>query len=115
MILNIDSDATYLVAPKARSRVAGYYHLSDDPLLKPNPPLNGAIHIECKTLRHVVSSAAEAERGGFFHNAQVAIPMRHLLAALNHPQSPTSIKTDNFTAHGFVYDNVHKSALSHEI
>ena len=31
MILNIDIDAVYLVAPKARSRVAGYHHLSDDP------------------------------------------------------------------------------------
>ena len=45
MILNIDSDAAYLVAPKARSRVAGYYPLSCDPQLQPNPPLNGAIHI----------------------------------------------------------------------
>ena len=28
MILNIDSDAAYLVASKTRSRVAGYYYLS---------------------------------------------------------------------------------------
>ena len=31
MILNIDSDAAYLVAPKSRSRVAGYFHLASIP------------------------------------------------------------------------------------
>ena len=108
MILNIDSDAAYLVAKKSRSRVAGYYHLSSDPKIKKDIPLNGAIHTECKTLRHVVSSAAEAEVGGIFHNAQVAIPIRTLLQALHHPQPPTSIKTDNSTAHGFIYDNIHQ-------
>ena len=69
MILNIDSDAAYLVARKARSRVAGYYHLSFGPLVSKHPKLNGAILVECKTIRHVVSSAAEAETGGVFHNS----------------------------------------------
>ena len=46
MVLNIDSDAAYLVAPKARSRVAGYYHLTNNPSTTKNPHLNGAIHIE---------------------------------------------------------------------
>ena len=108
MILNIDSDAAYLVAPKARSRVAGYYHLTNNPTTTQTSHLNGAIHIECKTLRHVVSSAAEAEVGGIFHNAQIAIPIRTLLHALNHPQPPTPIKTDNSTAFGFIYDNIHQ-------
>ena len=69
MILNIDSNAAYLVAPKARSRVASYYHLSANPKITKHPRLNGTIHIECKTLRHIVSSAVEAEVGGVFHNA----------------------------------------------
>ena len=108
MILNIDSDAAYLVAPKARSRVAGYYHLSSNPLISKHPTLNGAILVECKTLRHVVSSAAEAETGGVFHNAQVAIPIRILLQILGHPQPPTPIKTDNATTNGFIHDNIHQ-------
>lgn len=29
-----------------------------------------------------------------------------MLIALGHPQPPTPIKTDNSTAHGFVYDNI---------
>ena len=105
MKLHIDSDAAYLVAPKARSRVAGYFQLTDHP---PTKLHNGAILVECKTLRHVVSSSAEAETGGIFHNAQVAIPIRHLLIALGHPQPPTPIKTDNATANGFIHDNIHQ-------
>ena len=31
MILHVDSDAAYLVAPKARSRIAGCFHLSEHP------------------------------------------------------------------------------------
>ena len=46
MILNIDSDAAYLVAPKAKSRVAGYYYLSFLPHITKKPRLNGAILVE---------------------------------------------------------------------
>ena len=108
MVLHIDSDAAYLVAPKARSRVAGYFYLSNHSANKDKPKLNGAIHVECKTLRHVVSSAAEAETAGVFHNAQMALPIRIALQALNHPQPPTPIKTDNSTANGFIHDNIHQ-------
>ena len=31
MFLYVDSDAAYLVAPKARSRIAGYFYMSDHP------------------------------------------------------------------------------------
>ena len=106
MILNIDCDAAYLIAPKARSRVARYYHLTGDHTQ--NPKLNGAIHVECKTLRHVVSSVAESEVSGVFHNAQISIPIRTLLHALGHPQPPTSIKADNSTSFGFIYNNIHQ-------
>ena len=60
MVLHVDSDAAYLVCPKARSRVAGYYYLSNHPNISKYPGLNAAVHIECKTLRHVVSFAGEA-------------------------------------------------------
>ena len=76
MVLNIDSNAAYLIAPKARSRVAGYYHLTGDPSITQHPKLNGAIHVECKTLRHVVFSAVESEGGGVFHNSQDGISIR---------------------------------------
>ena len=105
MVLHCDSDAAYLVAPKARSRIAGYYHLSDHHI---PPPLNGPIHVECRTLRHVVASAAEAETAGVFHNAQTIISIRRILLALNHPQPPTPLKSDNSTTIGFIHDNIHQ-------
>ena len=49
MILHVDSDADYLVAPKARIRIAGYFQLSDHPNITKHPKLNGTIFIECKT------------------------------------------------------------------
>ena len=107
MHLHIDSDAAYLVAPKARSRIAGFYYFKKDHngniMNAPNHP----ILIECKCLRHVVSSAAEAETAAIFYNAQTSILLRRILHALGHPQPPTPIKTDNATANGFVHNNMH--------
>jgi hypothetical protein len=64
MILNVHSDASYLSAPKAHSRVGGYFFLGilprDGDLIK----LNGAIHVTCTILKLVAASAAEAELGG---------------------------------------------------
>ena len=108
MVLMVDSDAAYLVMPNAKSRIAGYFQLNHHPKRIPHPDVNGAILVECKALKHVVSSAAEAETAGVFHNAQIAIPIRYMLEQLGHPQPPTPIKTDNSTATGFVYNNIHQ-------
>ena len=106
MILHIDSDAAYLVMPKARSRIAGFFNLGQPDTFMTQQQPNGTILIECKTLRHVVASAAEVEVGGIFHNAQITLPIQYMLQQLGHPQGPTPIKTDNSTAHNFVYDNI---------
>ena len=52
MILNIDFEAVYLVLWGAKSRVAGYYHMSNTPTSTQNPQqeVNGAIHVKCKAL-----------------------------------------------------------------
>ena len=105
MILNVDSDAAYLVLPNAKSRIAGYYHLSS--YNPPHPtPLNAPILIICKTIKNVVASAAEAETGGLFLNGQEIIPIRYLLEQMSHPQPPTPLKTDNSTSLGFVTSNI---------
>ena len=76
MQLHVDSDAAYLVAPKAKSRAAGYFHLSTQNKKGLTTPQNAPIHIECTLLKHVVSSAAEAETGALFHNCQVALGLK---------------------------------------
>ena len=110
MSLHIDSDAAYLVMPNARSRFAGYYYLSKYPPsnLHDNTsiPLNAPILIECKTIRHVVASAAKAETSGLFHNAQTGLILRQLLRDFGHPQPATPLKTDNSTANSFVHSNI---------
>ena len=50
MILNIDSDAAYLVLPNARSRIAGIYHLTNHSSPHKSPFLNAPILVEYKTL-----------------------------------------------------------------
>jgi hypothetical protein len=114
MSLHVSSDASYLTAPKARSRAAGYHYLSarpSDPTkpprpTDPEPPSNGAIHVPCHIMREVLSSAAEAELGALFHNGKEACPLRACLIELGHPQPPTPIQTDNSTAAGIANDSV---------
>lgn len=109
MIIFVDSDAAYLVLPNAKSRIAGCHYLSSLPP-KPgqSPTLNTLTLATCKTLRHVVSSAAESETAGVFTNAQIALPIRHILDCLGHQQPPTPIKSDNCTATGFVNNKIHQ-------
>ena len=106
MQLTIDSDAAYLVLPKARSRIAGYFRFLNNDHKIHRDKYNGAIHIECRSLRHVVSSAAEAETNGVFQNAKLAVPMRQILEEMGHHQTPTHILTDNSTTAGFVNKNI---------
>jgi hypothetical protein len=108
MCLHADTDAAYLVQPNARSRYAGFFYLGPRPTSPPSAPTqtNGAVLVICKTLRGVLSSAAETETGGVFHNAQTAIILRRILNALGHPQPPTPVRTDNLVANSFVHSNI---------
>ena len=65
MILQIDSDASYVSEPRARSRTWEQYYLSSlptDPKKSPilPPPANGPIHTEFRILKHVVASMDKA-------------------------------------------------------
>ena len=58
--------------------------------------------VEYTLLRHVVTSAAEAETVALFYNCQTAIYLRQMFNALGHQHHTTPIKTDNITAEAFV-------------
>ena len=73
MVLHVDSDAAYLVCPKTRIHVAGYYYLSNHPNITKHPALNTAVHVVYKTLCHVESFSAEAECATLFYNAGVSL------------------------------------------
>ena len=107
MILMTDTDAAYLVLPKARSRVAANLFLTRQMLdyAKGTPTPNGPILTTCEALRNVVSSAAEAETGGSFKSAQHIIPIKRKLEnVFGHPQPKDGcpLITDNLTSQGIL-------------
>jgi hypothetical protein len=62
---------------------------------------NGAILVVSKVLKHVMSSAAEAEIGAVFLNAKEGAVLRTTLEELGQKQPPTPMETDNTTATGY--------------
>ena len=101
MVLHVHSDGSYLSVSKARSRVGGFYFLSDKSINPEKAKSNGAVHVLSTILRNIMSSAAEAEIAATFDNAKEAIPLRHTLKFLGHDQPPTPIQVDNTTAVNF--------------
>jgi hypothetical protein len=107
MILHVESDASYLCLLKSTSRVAGDFYMGEKPRADgAQPPINGAVQIVCNILCMVVSSAAEAELAGLFHNTKETIELRTTLEEMGHVQPPTVIVTDNNTAAGIANDTV---------
>ena len=106
MVLHVDSDASYLSEPKARSTVGGYHYLSDHPDKKPEPTLNGPVLVVCNTLKNIMASASESETAGLYHNCQEACPIRTALEEMGWKQPPTPVRTDNAVAEGIANDTV---------
>jgi len=69
LILYIKADSSYLVPPEARSRAAVYFYLSHKDDSTPNAP----IHTMCRTIKGVMSSAAEAKTGGVYMGGKEGI------------------------------------------
>ena len=88
MIIHGDTDASYLVLPKDRSRIAGYLFLRNHPppTDTPKPKLNGPILTVCQTINNVVALEAEAETGGMLLNGQKMVPIRNTIIAMDQPQ-----------------------------
>ena len=107
MVLWVHSDGAYLVEPNAKSRVGGHFFLSDfisdaSKLSQIVPRLNGPIHILCRILKSIVSSAAECEIAAAFENGLDAVVIRRALIEMGHPQPPTPIQVDNTIAQRFI-------------
>ena len=76
MILAVHSDASYLSEPKARSRAGGHFFLSTNAQIPPN---NGAILNIAHVIKHVMSSATEAELAALYIMAREAVLFPPLL------------------------------------
>jgi hypothetical protein len=99
MILNIHSDTSYLSEREAKSWAGGLFYMGSNSD-KANRLTNGAILIISTVLKHVMSTAAEAEIGAVFLNAKEGTVLRATLEELGHHQFPKPLQTDNTTATG---------------
>jgi hypothetical protein len=114
MVLKVVSDASYLTASKARSRIGGYFYLGKLPAnatIAPSPDdgpatLNGPVEVNVEIFKGVLASAAEAELGGLYSNAKKAAVLRVILDEMGHPQATTPIQTDNACAAGIANKTV---------
>jgi hypothetical protein len=97
MILAMHSDASYLSETESRSRAGGIAFLSSAGI---SPTLNGAIHVHSSIMKMVLASAAEAEVGALFFNAQEACSLRQILLDLgiNSQQLPSKPTTNALMA-----------------
>ena len=103
MILGVHSDASYLSEPKARSRAGGHFFLSNNSEIPPN---NGAILNIAHIIKHVMSSATEAELAALYIMAREAVYIRIILEELGHKQPPTPMQTDNAMAEAVINKKV---------
>jgi hypothetical protein len=101
MILYIHSDASYLSEGEAKSRAGGFFYMGSNAYTA-NKLTNGEILIISTALKHVMSSAAEAEIGAVFINAKEGAVHCTTLEDLGHPQPPTPLETENTTATGYI-------------
>ena len=99
MILALHSDASYLSDPNSKSRAAGHFYLTRKNDKDHN---NGAILTLSKIIKHIMTSALEAEIATLFYNCKAAIPLRITLEEMGHPQPKTPAITDNTTAQGLL-------------
>jgi hypothetical protein len=100
MQLQLQTDASYLCRPKARSVLGGFHFLGFW------DRINGPIYCTSKIISCVVASVAEAELGAAFQNAQKAVEFRNTLHELGYPQQPTTILIDNTVAVGLAADTL---------
>jgi len=70
------------------------------------PPNNGLVLVLCQIMRQVLASAAEAELGALFLNAQSICSICIALAEMGHPQLATLLQTNNSTASSITNDTV---------
>jgi hypothetical protein len=97
MLLRLLSVASYLSRPKSGSVSGSFHYLSryDTPTF-----INAPISCSSYRIPVVCSSVQEAEYGGLFAAAKIALDERRILQDLGYPQPPTTILCDNEFAVG---------------
>lgn len=100
MRLMVESDASYLSEPEARSRAGGLHYLGNYSPSAGTNRVNGAVECMSTIIKSVVSSAFEAEYAALYLNGQTAQALRNTLRDLGYPQQATPFISDNACAVG---------------
>ncbi len=108
MVLAIHSNASYLSEAKACSCADGQLFMTGQDKIPQN---NGAVLNISQMIRAVMSSAAEAELGALFFNAQTAVSMQQTIKELGQPQPLTPMQTDNATAQALLTNKIMPKVL----
>ena len=98
MILAVHTDASYLSELGGKSRAMGHLYLTNRNDENFN---NGAILTLSSIIKHVMSSASQAELATLYYGCKQAAPICITLKEMGHPQPVlTPVTTDNITALG---------------
>ena len=103
MQLAAHSDSRHFNEANAKSRASAHVYLSKNVL---TPTFNGAVLTMSQIIKHVMSSAAEAELASLFITARKCVALRQTLIEMRWPQQPTPMQVDNTAAVGVVYNNI---------
>ena len=103
--MKMHTDTSYLTETKARSRSGGHFHLGNKPD-KPEVVNNGGILDQTGIMKHVMSSAAEAEICAQFSNEKEGTILRITLEEMGWPQPATPVQLDNSTAYGLATNTI---------
>jgi hypothetical protein len=106
MVMNIQSDVSYLTEPKARSHACSHFFMGSLPQDGKPIKINGAFHTLCSILQFVVASTTEAELGVLFLNRQEGMIFQLTLENLGHPQPKILVHCDNATAIGIANNTI---------
>jgi hypothetical protein len=106
MIMNIHSDASYLLETGAQIRACSHFFMGWMPQNGEPIKINSAFYVNATILKFVVVSAAEAELGALFHNYQDGIIFQKTLADMGHLQPKTPVHCDNATAVGIANNTI---------
>jgi len=98
MILVVHMDASYLSKIGGKSRATGHFYLTN---CNDEDFNNEAILTLSSIIKHVMSSASEAELAALYYGCKQAAPICITLEEMGHPQpAPTPVTTDNITVQG---------------
>ena len=103
MKLVVHSDASYLSEPKACSRAGGHFFLSSNSEVPHN---NGAVLNIAHIIKHVMTSATEAELSALYIMAREDVYIRIVLKEMEQKQPLTLLQTDNSMADAVVNGEV---------